>query len=66
MVREVLNRLPDKVVTSLNIWKDHYSDSRFDTDIARAEIRGYLKGLRDSGVIKNDTEYKCLFCYCTV
>ncbi len=66
MTRELLNRLPVNVLDALKMWKCRYNDERFDTDIARAEIRGYLKGLRDSEIIKTDMEYRVLFSYCTV
>ena len=66
MLNEVLVRLPEKVTDSLNVLKSRYNDERFNTDVSRAEIRGYLKGLRDSGIITKDLEYRILFCYCTV
>ena len=65
MTKKVLNKLPEKVLSSINIWKDRYHDERFNTETTRAEIRGYLKGLMDTDVLSQN-EFRLMFAYMTV
>lgn len=65
MTRKLLNRLPDKILSTIEMWKGRYNDERFNKDTTRAEIRGYIKGLVDADVLTQN-EFKTLFCYMTV
>jgi hypothetical protein len=66
MTRKILNRLPEKVTTTLDMWNDRYHDDRLNQDITRAEIRGYVKGLADAGLLKTDLEFRIIFGYATL
>jgi len=65
MTRKLLNRLPDKILSTIEMWKGRYNDERFNKDTTRAEIRGYIKGLVDADVLTQN-EFKTLFCYMTI
>lgn len=65
MTRRLLQRLPEKILTTVEMWKDKYNDERFNKDTTRAEIRGYIKGLVDADIL-TPNEFKTLFCYMTV
>lgn len=65
MTRELIARMPKKVVDTLNaLRKDHKNDA-LDTDAVRKESYGYTKGLRDAGLI-TERERHVLFVYTTV
>lgn len=66
MVKKILSRLPENILKALHILRERYSDDRFNKEGSRGEIRGYLKGLKDAGVINTDTEYRALFSYLTI
>jgi len=65
MTREILNSLPQNILKTIEIWKGRYNDDRFDKPICKGEIRGYLMGLRDAGII-TDNQYRCIFVYMTL
>ena len=65
MTREVISRMPEKVVNVLNqLRKDYYNDA-LNTDEVRKESYGYTKGLRDAGLI-TERERQVLFLYTTI
>lgn len=66
MTKEIIERLPEKVKETMKKWNVKYNDSRFNKDITRGEIRGYVKCLRDAGLLKSDTEFRAIFCYMTL
>ena len=65
MTRELLNRMPEKILSTIELWKTRYNDTRLDRTITKAEIRGYIKGLVDSDVL-SENEYRILLCYMTL
>ena len=65
MTKKILDRLPDKILSTIEMWKGRYNDERFNKDTTRAEIRGYIKGLVDADVLTQN-EFKTLFCYMTI
>lgn len=65
MTKKLLQRLPEKILSTVEMWKGRYNDERFDRNTTRAEIRGYIKGLVDADVL-NPNEYKIMFCYMTL
>ena len=65
MTREVLARMPQKVVDTLNALRKDRKNDALDTDAVRKESYGYTKGLRDAGLI-TERERQILFVYTTV
>lgn len=66
MTQKILDRLPEKTKETMKKWNVKYNDSRFNKDITRGEIRGYVKGLEDAGLLKNHREFMAIFCYMTL
>ena len=65
MTQKTLDKLPEKIRKTIELWKDRIHDDRFDKKIAKGEARGYIKALVDTNTI-SEQEFKTLFCYMTV
>lgn len=65
MTQKVLDRLSEKILSTIQMWKDRYHDDRLDKDITRAEIRGYVRGLVDADILTAN-EFKIVFAYMTL
>ena len=65
MTKEIIDRMPENIRETIETWKERYSDSRFDEAVTRGEIRGYLKGLRDT-IGLSTVEFRCLYSYMTL
>jgi len=63
-MRELIERLPQSVRHQLESLRKDYKNTTIARDVARAEVRGYAKGLRDAGLI-NDHERGMLCVYCS-
>ncbi len=65
MTREVIAKMPEHIVTKIEMFRKDYANAALSADTTRARIAGYVEGLRDAGMI-TDRERQVLFCYATV
>ena len=65
MTKEVISRMPSKVMFVLDSLKADYKSPYMSKDETRARLAGYVLGLRDAGLI-SDRERQILFVYATV
>lgn len=64
--KEILNKLPEVAVRQIEYLKYEYSHSDHNTaDIRRRELRAYLQGLEDAGLLKQ-SETRLMYCYGTL
>ena len=64
--KEILNKLPEVAVRQIEYLKYEYSHSNYNTaDIRRRELRAYLQGLEDAGLLKQ-AETRLMYCYGTL
>lgn len=64
--KEVLSNLPLAMMLTIEDLKKQYNNGNIEKDIIRAETRGYLKGLRQTDILKSDVEYRIVFTYVTL
>ena len=65
MTREVISKMPKRVVDALNQLRKDYYNNALNADEVRKESYGYTKGLRDAGII-TERERQVLFIYTTI
>lgn len=65
MTREVINKMPEKVMDVINMYRKDYANPTIRKDVTREGLAGYVKGLRDAGLI-TERERQILFVYGTV
>lgn len=65
MTRETVAKMPQRVQFMLKDFNKDYHNNALDKDEVRAEIAGYVLGLRDAGLI-TERERQILFVYATV
>lgn len=64
--KEILNRLPEVAVRQIEYLKYEYKHGDRNTaDIRRRELRAYLQGLEDAGLLKQP-ETRLMYCYGTL
>ncbi len=63
--RELLNKLPENIVNTIELFRKDYKNDSISKAETRASIAGYVKGLRDAGVL-TERERQILFVYSTV
>lgn len=64
--KEILNRLPEVAVRQIEYLKYEYKHGDRNTaDIRRRELRAYLQGLEDAGLIRY-SENRLIYCYGTL
>ena len=65
MTRELLERMPEVVVSKLNQCRKDYNNMALNKDSVRSRNAGYVLGLRDAGLI-TERERQILFVYTTI
>ncbi|MEE0856527.1 MAG: hypothetical protein U0L58_04445 [Ruminococcus sp.] len=60
--KELLEKMPAKIVATLNDLRKDYNNPTLNKDATRKEVYGYTKGLRDAGLI-TERERQILFVY---
>lgn len=65
MVREILEKQPANVRNALEELKKDYKNPTINKNETRKSIAGYVKGLRDAGLI-TERERRILFIYVVV
>lgn len=63
--RGLTAKLPASVAWKIEAMRKDYKNAALSKDETRAEIAGYVMGLRDAGLI-NERERQMLFVYATV
>lgn len=64
MTKEIIERLPENVIREVEGLRKDYR-SGFNRGAVRARLAGYVKGLRDAGLL-TERERQILFVYGTV
>ena len=65
MTRKTLEKLTEKQLKTVKDLKSRYHDGRLKKENTRSEMRGYVKGLADAGII-SERESQVVFCYMTI
>ena len=62
-MRQLYERLPEKVKRKLQSFKDQYKNKMIPKEVTRAAVSGYAAGLRDAGMISDyERGMICVFC----
>lgn len=65
MTKEVLNKLPENILVTIENYKKQYNGLPDRKDENRGRMAGYVQGLRDAGAI-TERERQAIFVYMTV